>query len=103
MPGVPNLPVDDPGLAFLCRLCLKMARARDNGSESCGQSGCGGPSAGKAFPLYEGPLATVIENYCYLCGSESYKVISIDGTGRLGMCEKCLRNVFGIRNTSEDT
>jgi len=106
MPDGSSLPVPEPGMVFICRLCLRMVTAHGNGMDSCGRSDCGGPSAGKAFPLYDGPLAGVLENYCYMCGEESYKAISVDGQKRLGMCKKCLVNVFGVRektNNQEET
>lgn len=88
------LPVDIPGLAFICRMCERMGEAADKGLEDCGQSDCGGISRGRAFPLYKGPLQSVRLNYCHRCGEPSTKILDVDHEGRLGICDACLKNLL---------
>lgn len=62
------LPIKDPSLFFICRLCTKMAAQWEKGETVCHLK-CGGPKKGMDFPLYQGPLppATLAVN-CFVCG-----------------------------------
>ena len=49
---------------------------------------------GRAFPLYKGPLALAILDYCHRCGVESTQVLEVDNSGRVGICNECLKNLL---------
>lgn len=92
MSKVPMLPLPIFDLAFICRMCLKMAKlyAEDETVEVCSCLRCVGPLRGGAFPEYEGPLKTgdMKQRFCYLCGEHSTHTLDVDGT-RLGVCDNC--------------
>jgi len=90
----PKLMIDDPDpnspLAFICKMCYKMAAAIENGKSDCGVSACGGPKKGHTFPSYHGPLTKEQKKqYCYRCGKDSGKIIQIKGEEPLGVCTTC--------------
>jgi hypothetical protein len=69
-----------------------MAKAEDEGRNVCGVDGCGGPTKGRLFPGYKGPLtAGVLATHCYVCGEEAGVVISMPDLSRsLACCERHL-------------
>ena len=74
----------------ICRLCTHYIEAKASGKECCGVFGCGGPAAGKAFPMYEGILTPImIEELCYVCGNNSDKYLTVNSV-KLGICLKCI-------------
>ena len=93
-----GLPVKDNSLAFVCRHCEHMARAEDEGRDVCGVDGCGGPSKGRLFPRYKGPLtAGVLATHCYVCGEEAGVVISMPDLSRSLAC--CVRHLHFINRS----
>jgi len=81
------IPSGDLSLAFICRLCEHMARAKEQGRDQCNQP-CGGPSKMLAFPCYQGQIErTYLAKFCYLCGKNASKTLDVGGRGKLGMCE----------------
>jgi hypothetical protein len=89
-----KFPVDVPDSIWLCRMCEHLAHAKDNGQECCGKDLCGGPRQGRSFPLYRGPLASVVYKYCYMCGDDSVIVIERGNGGKLGLCRVCADRLF---------
>jgi hypothetical protein len=86
-----SLPIKDPSLFFICRLCTKMAEQIGRGETVCHHP-CGGPRKGRAFPLYTGPMANAtIETHCFVCGVDAEKKLKIgNGLRELGVCIKHL-------------
>jgi hypothetical protein len=89
-----SLPVQDPTLIWICRMCTKMARAKDSGTDECGVPDCFGPTRGGYFSGYEGPLTTLRRDYCYRCGCVSGLVLNVDGKGEVGICKICYEKTF---------
>jgi hypothetical protein len=83
-----------PGLAYICTMCEHMSSSEDKGLNSCGKKDCGGPSVGKCFPEYKGPLETIFLDYCFRCGDPSTKAFSVDSGRRLGVCDPCLKKLL---------
>lgn len=67
-----KLMVDDESLIWICRMCYKMAVAKEQGQDQCGVTQCGGPKKGHAFPGYRGPLKNKKE-WCYRCGKKFFE------------------------------
>jgi len=84
-----GLPVKDPSLFFICRFCKEMALQVSKGESVCHRP-CGGPRKGRAFPLYSGPLTSVIiETHCFVCGEKADKRLRVGGYRReIGICMK---------------
>jgi hypothetical protein len=82
------LPVPDPTLLFICRMCEQMAEQWDRGQTDCHQK-CGGPKNGRLFPLYRGPLTPgYAESHCVVCGVDATKKMGITGErGEIGICD----------------
>lgn len=91
-----KLPVDIPDIVWLCRMCLRLAEARDLGGIACGVADCGGPLSGNSFPKYSGPVLSVIGNYCYSCGDTAEAVMTMDHGGKLGVCKHCLTERLNV-------
>ena len=90
------LPIREPGLAFVCCMCLHMAEAYDKGLKDCGKSACGGPLLGKTFPLYKGPMEGNLILYCYRCGRRADMIMEIESpekTCPLGFCKLCMEEM----------
>lgn len=94
MPEPTALPVGDPHLFFVCRMCTRMAEQLAQGSETC-RLDCGGPRKGKAYPLYAGPLTpSWIESHCVLCGDPAQRRVEVHGQGSVGICLKHIGNLL---------
>jgi len=90
----PALPVGDPHLFFVCRMCTRMAEQIEQGAEHC-KLDCGGPRKGKAYPLYAGPLTpSWVESHCVLCGDAAQRRIEVHGQGSVGICLKHIGNLL---------
>jgi len=88
------LPLDDFDVMWICRMCERLAQAKGQGGDSCGQD-CSGPWRQDAFSRYKGPLTSEgRKNFCLFCGSNSTKVIQCEGleiiTTGLGVCDTCV-------------
>lgn len=94
-----TLPVADPSLFFLCRLCTRMLEQIEKGIKVC-QYECGGPKKGLAFPFYQGPLTSgAIGMNCFVCGQEAELKLKVERQDpafvlpiirELGVCKKHL-------------
>ena len=97
------LPVNDPTMAFVCRLCERLAEARDAKRETCGQE-CGGPMKGKHFPRYKGPLTPgFMASHCFICGEPTPISMKVEGLidGReIGVCKRHIIH-FGVKFEEE--
>jgi len=93
---VSNLPVDIPGMTWLCRMCNRLAEAHSLGGTSCGVVDCGGPMQGKGFPRYSGPVSTVLLKYCFSCGADAEASMAAESGDKLGVCMRCLKSVFNF-------
>jgi hypothetical protein len=95
-----TFPIPVVDLSFICRMCEHMAEAYALGQLSCGKSDCGGLSVGKSFPLYKGPLSTVLTNYCFRCGDDSANLLRPHNGRAVGVCAGCLGDITGDASTS---
>lgn len=73
------------GLTAICAWCEHYHNSKRDGTVGCEQD-CGGPMAGRAFPQYKGPMETMLQSFCYICGKEPSGGIMIGGR-MLGICE----------------
>lgn len=88
------IPVNDPTLMWICRVCERMAAVSDLGGDHCNESDCGSPLVGKAFPMYKGPFSGMRLRYCFKCGSNiDVHVLSVAQNGRVGICDVCWRKI----------
>lgn len=82
----PALPVGDPSLYMVCRMCTRMAEQVEQGRINCHLE-CGGPRKGMAYPLYRGPLSVSwIRDNCVVCGDPAQKRLEVHGQGEVGVC-----------------
>lgn len=93
--------VNVPGLAYICTMCEHMSNSVDKKLTDCGHSSCSGPSVGKTFPDYKGPLSQILCEYCFRCGDPSEKILELDSAHRLGVCSECLEKVLDNLNRRE--
>lgn len=83
-----GLPVADPSLYMVCRMCTRMAEQADRDVAQC-LLDCGGPRKGKAYPLYAGPLPeSWRRSNCVVCGDPAQRRIEVHGQGEVGACLK---------------
>lgn len=86
--------VENEGLAFPCAMCTHWWTAIDAGQPSCGKQMCGGPSRGRSFPDYKGPLPSGNWNhFCFVCGKpfDLSPIVAPGETRRLAVCKEHLK------------
>lgn len=96
------------GLAFICASCEHAWKAFTNKESNCAKvldakfgrrlpalgGWCGGPSSGRGFPMYEGPLTfgklpgSAILDWCFVCGEPASHGLKIAGERTLAICSK---------------
>lgn len=84
------------GFTFACAMCFRLhvAKARSVGkgwNVSCGETRCGGPGTGMAYPRYDGPLGDNLVSHCVYCGTKDPgKAVSVKGEHNriLGVCDE---------------
>lgn len=78
----------DAGLSAVCAWCEHYYNVKDQHQTfNCGKDKCGGPSRGKVFPEYKGPLKNKLAMFCFICGDDSDAVFNINSQGFLGVCK----------------
>lgn len=78
------------GAPVTCATC----RLFHEGNGFCGKTDCGGPSAGRDFPSYEGPIPrTRFVERCLVCGSGEIKYQIAGLPTKFSLCKKH-RGVF---------
>lgn len=60
-------------LVFVCTTCSKNVK----GFCTEPPGACGGPLAGKAYPLYQGPLVGHLSKWCFVCGAVSDAAVEV--------------------------
>ena len=83
----------DKGVVFVCAMCNHMHGAVSRGGSNCGKQDCGGPFGGKAYPDYDGVLATSLAGWCFLCGAKPDASVQVPGGGTVGVCEEHVHDV----------
>lgn len=79
-----DLPIADPSLFFVCRLCARMAEQMAQGASVC-RLACGGPRKGLVYPEYLGPLtASWLRGNCVVCGAFAAHRVEVHGKGEVG-------------------
>jgi hypothetical protein len=74
------------GLSAVCSWCEHWHTAKDNGSPlGCERMKCGGPSVGRGFPAYKGPMEGTVHLFCFICGKDPHAIVEIGGR-KLGVC-----------------
>lgn len=80
----------DGGLSAVCSTCQLYWEARDRGVPGDGclaKERCGSPISGDTFHEYVGPLAAVLDRYCFVCGERSSHGVKVkDRLGVIGVC-----------------
>ena len=77
----------EAGLSAVCAWCEHWHNQRvTNGEMACGMA-CGGPSVGKGFPLYKGPMIGNLNRICFICGESPDASVEIDGR-HIGVCNR---------------
>lgn len=77
----------DTGLCAVCAWCEHYYNAKDKYQTfNCGKGDCGGPSRGRVFPRYKGPMKNKMATFCFICGSDSDAAFDINNNGFLGVC-----------------
>lgn len=83
------------GFSFVCANCEHMWWATEDikryKTRICKEgvlgNSCSGPLLNMAFPLYQGPLKSVLSKFCFRCGTESDLVVIVPG-GKVGVCQE---------------
>ena len=85
----------DSGLCLPCAMCSHWWTAVDKDQLSCGKSSCGGPSRGRTFPDYKGPLPASQNwtHFCFVCGKphDLTPIYSMGETRQLSVCNDHLK------------
>lgn len=75
------------GAPVTCATC----RHFHEGNMHCGQTECGGPSAGRDFPNYDGPIPRrrFVER-CLICGSGeiAFLIVLSEGKTKFSLCKR---------------
>lgn len=77
------------GLPITCATCKHMWA--DQGlKENCGkQATCGGPTSGRAFPDYDGPISRAnFASCCLLCFRPEPTFLVVVGETKFGLCDE---------------
>lgn len=81
---------------FVCSTCEHHKIATGKGLHTCAMD-CGGPLVGGAFPMYKGPLAGNLPNWCMICGIRSDAAIRVQANGIdkgfVGVCEAHIKTL----------
>ncbi len=76
------------GLSSVCAWCEHWHEAKDRNVEvDCGRLKCGGPSVGRGFPAYKGPMAGHLSEICFICGKNPDAAVDI-GQKMIGVCNR---------------
>jgi len=73
------------GVPITCSTC----RFFYEGNGFCGKTDCGGPGAGRDFPIYDGPIPR--ENFadrCLVCGGDSPQYLIVGLETKFALCKK---------------
>lgn len=78
------------GAPITCATC----KFFHEGNGFCGKSACGGPGAGRDFPLYDGPIPRdKFADRCLVCGDGNVEFLIVGLNTKFGLCRRH-RKVF---------
>ena len=73
------------GAPLTCATCAHYHQ----GNSFCGKTECGGPGAGRDFPIYDGPIPRerFVER-CLICGGGNVEYLVVGLDTKFGLCRK---------------
>lgn len=88
------------GAPITCATC----RFFHEGNMVCGKTECGGPSAGRDFPSYDGPIPREkLVDRCLVCGSAEPKFLIVGLDTKFALCKKHRKTYDHVGNQEPDS